>query len=68
MDYKFKPGDKVKVKGDPDDFTEYADGWIGTVVFIEEHNEYGNTYYVSFTPPDAMPFGLYINERNMEYA
>lgn len=68
MGYKFKVGDEVKVKGDPNDFTEDVDGWIGRVVFVEEHNEYGTTYYVNFNPPDAMPFGLYINERNMTHA
>lgn len=68
MDYKFKVGDKVVVKGDLTDCTERVDGWTGTVLFVEEHNEYGVTYYVNFNPPDAMPFGLYINERNMTHA
>lgn len=68
MECKFKVGDVVKIIGDTTDFTENVDGWTGKVLFVEECNEYGITYYVNFNPPDAMPFGLYINERNMTHA
>ncbi len=44
MDYKI--GQKVRIKGDADDFTDWLDGEIGTITLVNEDDvvvEFDNT-------------------------
>ncbi len=35
---EYKVGQKVRIKGDADDFTDFLDGEIGTIVEVDENN------------------------------